>query len=132
MNRIYSIPHACRYSAPTVQHRVYSWSAPTQRFSGLVRHGYEWQLYRSTLPSYGSRREPLSTDAIVQESQRESDKSEGPQPAKRKKTRSPAAKNSLRRVAVEAQRSRDGIVIEGIPGLEDRSNTKVALGYLSS
>lgn len=128
MNRLSNILCPYRFITPKVQHREYSSSTPTQRFPCLVRRAGDWRLCRSTFPSFLYRCDLFSTTAVVQQPQKEAESSEGPQPAKRKKTRSPAAKNSLRRVAVEAQRSRDGIMIGGMPGLEDRLNTKVALG----
>ncbi len=52
---------------------------------------------------------------------------ETPQNNKRKNTRSQAAKNSLRRVAVEAQRSRDGKVSRKTPAAVHQATSKV--GY---
>lgn len=50
---------------------------------------------------------------------------ESSQSNKRKTTRPQAAKNSLRRVAVEAQRSRDGKVSRKIPGPVHQATSKV-------
>lgn len=127
MNRLSNIPCAGRFVKLKVHRRVYSYSIPALRIPCLISHADDRQIYRSTIPTSLRRRTLFSTNAAVQQPQRESENSDGSQPAKRKKTRSPAAKNSLRRVAVEAQRSRDGILIGETSGLEDRSNTKVAL-----
>ncbi|KAI4180205.1 MAG: hypothetical protein L6R41_007387 [Letrouitia leprolyta] len=61
---------------------------------------------------------------MLRKSQREAEAEELPKPQKRKKHRSPAAKNSLRRVAVEAQRSRDGNDTKKSPSEEPQSSTK--------
>ena len=54
------------------------------------------------------RKDFFSSNATPQLAQQDAKSENPPQATKRKSTRSPAAKNSLRRVAVEAQRSRDG------------------------
>ena len=58
---------------------------------------------------------------------------ESPTKNKRKTTRSHAAKNSLRRVAVEAQRSRDGTESKKTPAIAHQSTFKVgyALGLFA-
>ena len=50
---------------------------------------------------------------------------ESPQNKKRKTTRSQAAKNSLRRVAVEAQRSRDRKGLKKAPAVAPQATSKV-------
>ena len=50
---------------------------------------------------------------------------ESPQNKKRRTKRSPAAQNSLRRVAVEAQRSKDGKGINKTPPVVYQATTKV-------
>ena len=50
-------------------------------------------------------------------------------PQKRKTARSPAAKTSLRRVAVEAQRSKDGNLARGRPASEEASLPKLVTAY---
>ena len=53
------------------------------------------------------------------------DGEDSPQNNKRKTTRSKAAKNSLRRVAVEAQRSRDGKGLKKTPVVAHQTTSKV-------
>ena len=60
-------------------------------------------------PSTPRRHESFSSKPLLRYPQREPDEQEQLQGQKRKSTRSPAGKTSLRRVAVEAQRSRGGI-----------------------
>ena len=56
---------------------------------------------------FPKRRNFFSSNPQLQRSQPEPESEEVPKSQKRKNQRSPASKNSLRRVAVEAQRSKD-------------------------
>ncbi|KAI4253304.1 MAG: hypothetical protein LQ352_003771 [Teloschistes flavicans] len=55
-----------------------------------------------------------------------------PKSQKRKNHRSPAAKNSLRRVAVEAQRSRDGKDVKKTDSKESQPSTKTVTAYCAA
>ncbi|KAL8951404.1 MAG: hypothetical protein Q9222_002625 [Ikaeria aurantiellina] len=67
-------------------------------------------ISRSTSPSrpFPKRRKFFSSNPHLQESQQDPQAQELSRPPKKKNQRPPAVKNSLRRVAVEAQRYRDG------------------------
>src|SRR5271170_7333388 len=52
-----------------------------------------------------------------------------PDNPKRKTARSPAAKTSLRRVAVEAQRSKDANLAKSIPATDDASIPRTVTAY---
>ncbi|KAL8959696.1 MAG: hypothetical protein Q9193_003481 [Seirophora villosa] len=71
------------------------------------------------------RYQPFSSGPILQKLQREAESEEAPKSPKRKHLRSPAGKNSLRRVAVEAQRSRDVKETRSTPSEASQSTTKV-------
>ena len=73
---------------------------------------------RSLSSSPQFRKPPSGVEADPEEISR-------PQKQKRKHQRSPAAKNSLRRVAVEAQRSKDGNEVRQAASQEPRPTTKV-------
>lgn len=72
--------------------------------------------------AFPRRRDFFSSNSTLR---RENETDEHSEPPKRKHQRSPAGKNSLRRVAVEAQRSRDGKEAHKIPAEEQQSTTKV-------
>ena len=125
MNLLSTIRCRCQYFALTVQHRSYSSSTFVPPLPCLIRHVKGRHHHVGTSHQFPRRRDFFSSNAVLQQTQRELESPEGPQATKRKITRSPAAKNSLRRVAVEAQRSRDGVSTEEMSGLDSRSNTKV-------
>lgn len=62
-----------------------------------------------------------------QQSRQDAELPNGKQAHKKKSARLPAGKTSLRRVAVEAQRSRDGHQARRESGLERQSRTKVGV-----
>ncbi|KAL9025790.1 MAG: hypothetical protein Q9196_005452, partial [Gyalolechia fulgens] len=78
------------------------------------------------------RRNFYPSTSHLQKPQREIESEELPKPQKRKKQRSPAGKNSLRRVAVEAQRSRDGKDTKRSPSEEPQSSTKTVTAYCAA
>ena len=75
------------------------------------------------------RRDFFSSNATLQaqpqDPPRNGDNAEYQQPQPRKGSRLPVGKTSLRRVAVEAQRSRDGIATPGKPALNGLPKAKV-------
>jgi len=77
------------------------------------------------------RRDFFSSNAALQQQRQDpppnGDNAEYQQPQQRKGSRLPAGKTSLRRVAVEAQRSRDGITTPGKPALNGLPKAKVCL-----
>ncbi|KAL9003075.1 MAG: hypothetical protein Q9188_004028 [Gyalolechia gomerana] len=78
------------------------------------------------------RRNFCSSTSYLQKPQREVESEELQKPQKRKNPRSPAGKNSLRRVAVEAQRSRDGKDTKSSPIEEPQSSTKTVTAYCAA
>ncbi|KAL8828380.1 MAG: hypothetical protein Q9170_006631, partial [Blastenia crenularia] len=79
-----------------------------------------------------NQRKPFYSQSNVQKPQREAENEEAPKPQKRKNQRSPAGKNSLRRVAVEAQRSRDGKEARRSSGGEPPASTKTVTAYCAA
>jgi hypothetical protein len=73
------------------------------------------------------KRDFFSSNSLLQQQMgRTGDASlENQQPQKKRQLRLPATKTSLRRVAVEAQRSRDGGLSQTSAGLDIHSRTKV-------
>ncbi|KAL8691676.1 MAG: hypothetical protein Q9218_003151 [Villophora microphyllina] len=74
----------------------------------------------------------FSTSLPLRKPPAETESEENPKPQKRKKHRSPAAKNSLRRVAVEAQRSRDGKDSRKTESKESQPSTKTVTAYCAA
>lgn len=76
------------------------------------------------------RRDFFSSNAALQQQPqnplRNGDDGEYQQPQQRKGSRLPAGKTSLRRVAVEAQRSRDGIITLGKTDLNGLPKAKIS------
>ncbi|KAI4088181.1 MAG: hypothetical protein LQ344_006273 [Seirophora lacunosa] len=79
-----------------------------------------------------TRYQPFSSGPILQKLQREAESEEAPKSPKRKHLRSPAGKNSLRRVAVEAQRSRDVKETRSTPSEASQSTTKTVTAYCAA
>lgn len=103
--------------------RPYSSLKPPLESSPLLYHRQFYNPIDSQrLPE---RRNFCSSTSYLQKPQREVESEELQKPQKRKNPRSPAGKNSLRRVAVEAQRSRDGKDTKSSPIQEPQSSTKV-------
>jgi hypothetical protein len=77
------------------------------------------------------RRDFFSSNTLLQQQVRRTDDAslEGQQPQKKRQLRLPATKTSLRRVAVEAQRSRDGGLSQIGAGVDIHSRTKVRYGF---
>lgn len=80
------------------------------------------------------RKDFFSSNATLRQKQSSQELPKGEQPPenskqKRKTARSPVAKTSLRRVAVEAQRSRDGILSRSRPSEERPLTSKVLRFY---
>jgi len=76
------------------------------------------------------KRDFFSSNTLLQQQVRRTDDAslESQQPQKKRQLRLPATKTSLRRVAVEAQRSRDGGLPQIGAGVDIHSRTKVRYG----
>ena len=106
-------------------------------YSSLIRGGPTLQridplrsrhIHGSPLWQFPRRRDFFSSNATLQRSsdlRSNEDHVEEQHTHKRKTARSPAGKTSLRRVAVEAQRTRDGIVLPGRPTAHGLLKAKV-------
>lgn len=112
-------------------HRLYS--SFVQRNSNL-KHTSSLegrQIHGSLVLQSPRRRDFFSSNAALQKQPqdplRNGDNGEYQQARQRKVTRLPAGKTSLRRVAVEAQLSRDGITTQGKPALNGLPKAKVSL-----
>lgn len=86
------------------------------------------------------RKDFFSSDATLRTPQRESEPAEQQRPEqygqeqgkKRNSKRSPAGKTSLRRVAAEAQRSKDGHELKRLANLSSQTDTKVCKAIVHS
>ena len=93
------------------------------------------QFLHASPPLFLPRRKDFfSSNATLRQKQPSQDTPKGEEltessKQKRKATRSPIAKTSLRRVAVEAQRSRDGILSKARPSEERPFTSKVLSFY---
>ncbi len=107
-------------------------------YSSFVREGSSLQpmnflrgrhIHGSPTLHFPRRRDFFSSNATLQHQPqsllRDGDSAEHQQNKKRNVSRLPAGKTSLRRVAVEAQRSRDGIVTPGKPTIDGLPKAKV-------
>ncbi|CAO1602586.1 hypothetical protein XANCAGTX0491_006193 [Xanthoria calcicola] len=74
--------------------------------------------------AFPKRRKFFSSNPHLQKAQPEAEPEEAPKSPKRKNQRSPASKNSLRRVAVEAQRSKNGKEVRTVGSHEAHTSTK--------
>ncbi|KAI4111420.1 MAG: hypothetical protein LQ339_000619, partial [Xanthoria mediterranea] len=74
--------------------------------------------------AFPKRRKFFSSNPHLQKSQPEAESEEAPKSQKRKNQRSPASKNSLRRVAVEAQRSKNDKEVRTVGSHEAHPSTK--------
>lgn len=78
------------------------------------------------------RRDFFSSNAVLQQQpSRNGEATEQQHQQARKSSRLPAGKTSLRRVAVEAQRSRDGILTTAKPAADERLKAKVRSHVIS-
>jgi uncharacterized Rmd1/YagE family protein len=106
-----------RYSTPTIRR--------------ILNDGHPWplrQLHASSLARAPRKRTFFSSNAVLQ--QESNDEKSGsidalPPAQKRKPVRSPAGKTSLRRVAVEAQRSRSSTIRQRDVGSNSEGNNRV-------
>lgn len=87
----------------------------------LYRHR---SLHLTGSHAFPRRREFFSSNSHLQRPQKEAETEQPPKSQKRKHQRSPAGKNSLRRVAAEAQRSRHGKEARRTPSEDSQSSTK--------
>lgn len=87
-------------------------------------------LHATGLSLLPRKRDFFSTNSSLnqQQNQQNGEPPHGHQAPKKKSARSPAGKTSLRRVAVEAQRSRDGHQSREGSGIERQLRTKVGEG----
>ncbi|KAI9875154.1 MAG: hypothetical protein M1830_008816 [Pleopsidium flavum] len=90
-------------------------------------------IHDSPTLHFPRRRDFFSANATLQQQPqhllRDGDSAEHQQNQKRKVSRSPAGKTSLRRVAVEAQRSRDGIITPGTSATDGLPRAKTVTAY---
>ncbi|KAI9822389.1 MAG: hypothetical protein M1827_000108 [Pycnora praestabilis] len=93
-------------------------------------------LHASPIPPFPRKREFFSSNAALKQQQQQqqvpqynSDSHESQEPQRRKAARPPGAKTSLRRVAVEAQRSRDGTLSRKGPRSDAQKRTKRVTAY---
>lgn len=89
-------------------------------------------LHLTGSQAFPKRRKFFSSNPHLQKSQPEQEQEEAPKSQKRKSQRSPASKNSLRRVAVEAQSSRNVKEATREGGHDPQPSTKVAIAALPS
>ncbi|KAL8999646.1 MAG: hypothetical protein Q9169_001606 [Polycauliona sp. 2 TL-2023] len=91
------------------------------------------RLFHITGPhAFPKRRKFFSSNPQLQKSQTESEFEESPKSPKRKTQRSPSSKNSLRRVAVEAQRSRNVKEVRKGEIHESQPSTKTVTAYCAA
>ncbi|KAI4231801.1 MAG: hypothetical protein L6R40_007605 [Gallowayella cf. fulva] len=91
------------------------------------------QLFHLTGPqAFQRHRNFFSSNPHLQKSPPELEPEEDPKSQKRKNQRSPASKNSLRRVAVEAQRSRDVKQVRKPASQESQPSTKTVTAYCAA
>lgn len=109
------------------------YSSFVQRSSNLKHTSYlkGRQIHGSPVLQSPRRRDFFSSNAALQKPPqdplRNGDNGEYQQAQQRKVPRLPAGKTSLRRVAVEAQMSRDGIATPGRPALNGLPKAKVCV-----
>ena len=116
------------YNAAFAQ-RLYSSfvrGSPNVKHTNFVKGRH---IHASPVLHVRRRRDFFSSNAALQQLPqdpvRNGDSAEFQQPQQRKASRLPGGKTSLRRVAVEAQRSRDGIATPGKPTLNGLQKAKV-------
>ncbi|KAL8674309.1 MAG: hypothetical protein Q9168_001302 [Polycauliona sp. 1 TL-2023] len=99
--------------------------------SSLLQH--RKRLFHLTgSQAFPKRRKFFSSNPHLQKSQPEAETEETPKSQKRKSQRSPASKNSLRRVAVEAQRSRNVKEVRKEEVYESQPSTKTVTAYCAA
>ncbi|KAL8846365.1 MAG: hypothetical protein Q9221_008544 [Calogaya cf. arnoldii] len=105
------------------------YNIPTQPITHFSRNRL---FYLTGSQAFPKRHKFFSSDPQLQKSQSESEPEEVPKSQKRKNQRSPASKNSLRRVAVEAQRSKNVKEIRGGGNHELQPSTKTVTAYCAA
>jgi hypothetical protein len=100
-----------------------------QTAAGLVRQPRYHNLHVSSPLYFPRRKDFFSSNALLNQKQTATDeelkKEAQNQKQRRKASRSPAANTSLRRVAVEAQRSKDGMLSRSILSEKGLNQCKV-------
>ena len=116
----YAIPRIC-----TSEHPRTPTSLLDLRRIAPVIGSRDYPIFGKSSVLFPSCRQRFSLKSPFKQAQREPGEPEQPQGQKKKSTRSPVGKTSLRRVAVEAQRSRGGIDSRKLSTPESPATTKV-------
>lgn len=124
------------HTIPTVfspqYQRAYTVLADLSRVKAPITNFRDYSRPRNKCTFLVHGQKCFSSKAILRqpqrEPQREPNEQEQPQVQKRKSSRSPTGKTSLRRVAVEAQSSRGGVDSKKLSAPESPATTKVGPG----